>query len=275
MNMRQLIIWQNRLKKFWDNPSAIWPFLKKHFYYNWIADSYIPYYENLVFLNYQETINSLIRDNRSFVRFGDEAFDMVQGIGLYFNNWRQKYNPELGKRYKEVLGSNHPKLLVGFNPELILMSKVDFKEKGISEQHQYWTNTKVFLKDYINSGQVYGSALCFHERYNDKINYKQIFDYFRVKNLVVVASNTARFKDAQLGQTTDYIDGPSSDAWDSYQELIAEVRRVLGKYSKEGALVLIALGPTSKVMAYDLTLEGYTVWDTGQLFDLALSKLVK
>lgn len=243
--------------------------------YNFVADSYLKYYQDVKFLNYDETIDVLIKENKSFVRFGDDVFDMIQGIGLYFNNWRQKYDPQLAKRLKEVLRSNHPKLLVGFNPELILLTKEKFRQKGIPEEYQYWTNSKIFLKDYINQGQIYGSALCFQERYNQNLNHKKLLDHLKSRNLIIVTSNIKRFNDVNLGITTDYLEVPSSDAWFECDSILERVKETLLKYPKEEVLVLGALGPATKVLAYDLTNEGYTVWDTGQLFDLALGKLTK
>lgn len=272
-DVRQLIIWRNRFRKFTDYPPAIVPFLKKHLYYNWVADSYLSHYKDVKFLGYQETIATLIEENKSFVRFGDDVFDMIQGIGLYFNGWRQKYDPLLAKRLKEVLASSYPKLLVGFNPELILLTKEEFRQKGISEQYQYWTNSKILLKNYLNQGQVYGSALCFQERYNQNLNHKKLQNHLKSRHLIIVTSNTGRFNNANLGSTTDYVEGPSSDAWFAYDRILARVREIAGRYTKEKVLVLGALGPATKIMVYDLSREGYTVWDTGQLFDLALGKL--
>lgn len=261
------------MRKFVDYPLAVVPFLKKRLYYNWVSDSYLTYYKDIKFLNYQETIDTLINQNMSFVRFGDDVFDMLQGIGLYFNGWRQKYEPDLAERLKEVLSSCNPRLLVGFNPEFILLSKRQFKEKGIPKEYQYWTHSKVFMKDYINLGQVYGSALCFQERYNKNINHQQILDHLKTKHLIIVASNTKRFKNAKFGLTTDYVEGPSSDAWSNYKDILSRVSNAASQYPKEDVLVLSALGPTTKVMTFDLTKVGYAVWDTGQLFDLALNRL--
>ena len=30
---------------------------------------------------------------------------MIQGIGLYYGNWHQKYAPDLAKRLKEIVSS--------------------------------------------------------------------------------------------------------------------------------------------------------------------------
>ncbi len=273
MQWPRFYIWQNRLSKFIDYPLAIVPFVKKRLYYNSRADSYVSYYKNTTFLSYQETIDELITKNRSIVRFGDDVFDMLLGIGLYFNDWHQRYDSTLAARLKEVLASREEKLLVCFNPEFILKTKAEFEVEGIGEQHQFWTHSKVFLKDYLQSNQTYGSALCFQERYNEALDYEKILHYLSQKHLVIVASNTARFAKQKFGTTTDYIEGPSSDAWFSYDKIMSEVKATVGKYKKEDVLIMISLGPTSKIMSLDLSRAGYTVWDTGQFFDLALKRL--
>ncbi len=268
------MLWRNRIRKFCDHPQAIVPFLKKQLYYRWVSDRYIPLYRNVHFFAYDETIEEILTKNRSIVRFGDDVFDMLLGIGLYFNNWHQRYNSALATRLKEVLSSSDDRLLVSFNPELIFKTRTEMKSLGIGLQHQFWTTSRVYMKDYIHFDRSYGSALSFHERYNTHLPYERIIEHLRCKHLIIVASNTARFDGKQFGLTTDYIEGPTSDAWNRYDWLLGEVRSVAAGYRKEETLIMTSLGPTSKVMVYDLTKEGYIAWDTGQFFDLALKRLV-
>ncbi len=272
--MQQLTFWRNRLRKFRDNPKAIIPFVQKYLYYNFVSDRYIPLYKRVHFLSYDETIEEILTKNRSIVRFGDEVFDMILGIGLYFQNWRQAYDPALAKRLKEVLRSADDRLLVCFNPELILKTKAEMTALGIADQHQFWTNSRIYLKDYIHFDRVYGSALSFHERYNTTLPYDRLIEHLSHKHLIVVASNTARFAGKQFGKTTDYIEAPSSDAWTQYETLLEKVSETALCYKPEETLILSGIGPAAKVMVYDLTKRGYTAWDTGQFFDLALKKLV-
>lgn len=270
---RQITILRNRIKKFRDNPLALLPFLRKYLIYNYIADYNIPLYRNIHFLNYQETIDQILKKNKSIVRFGDDVFDLLLGIGLYFNDWRQVYQPDLAVRLKEVLSSRNQNLLVCFNPEFILKNKSEFKAEGIGKQFHYWTHSKVYLRNYIDVKQVYGSALSFQDRYNTAIPYDAIIRHLKSRHLVVVASNIARFNNVQLGLTTQYVEAPSSDAWNVYGQLLQQVLQKLNNLPKNETLILSSLGPTSKVMVFDLTQAGYVAWDTGQFFDMALQKL--
>jgi len=266
-------VWKNRYKKFLDNPIAVVPFIKKRFYYNRIADAELKNYKNFQYLDYNKTIDLLISGNKSIVRFGDEIFDMIQGIGLYYGDWRQKYNPALAKRLKEVLSSDNDKLLVCFNPELILKTKEEFSKMGIPEQYHFWTNSKIFMKNYYHPNKVYGSALCFNSTYNQNIDYKKILVFLATKHIIVVTSNTARFGNYQFGKSTSFVEAPQSDAWDSYDDLLKKTLQLLTKYPQDESLVMVSMGSAAKVMSYDLTEIGYSVWDTGQFFDLAYQKI--
>ena len=269
------IIWRNRAKKFIDNPLAIIPFLKKKLFYNYIADKQIIKYKDCKYLNYTETVNEIITNNRSIIRFGDELFDMLQGIGLYYGNWHQKYDPDLAKRLREVLKSNDSRILLCFNFELILKSRKEFKEEGIPEQYQFWTNSKMFLKNYLHPGRLYGSALSFNTKYNPDLNSNELKQFLEKKNVVIVTSNTERFKDIKLGKTTAFIDCPTSDAWKQYQLIYDRVIAVVedNGYAKENVLFLVSLASTAKILVFDLAKNGYVAWDTGQFFDLAAKKI--
>ena len=270
-------VWRNRVRKFLDNPEAIWPFLRKKFYYNFIADSYLKYYKDFHYLSYEETIDDIITNNKSIVRFGDELFDMILGIGLYYNDWRQKYDKKLARRLQEIISSRDPRLLICFNPELILKTKQEFIDMGIPEQHQFWTHSKIFLKNYYHKDVTYGSALCFTTRYNKHLDFQKLKNFFETKHIVIVTSSIDRFRGIHLGKTNDFVEAPKSDAWQSYEDVKDELLTLLAtkRYEKKDTLVLISMASAAKVLVYDLMELGYTAWDTGQFFDLAFKEIQK
>jgi hypothetical protein len=270
-------VWYNRIRKFRDNPKAIFPFLRKKLYYNFIADSYLKHYKEFKYYTYEETLNHIMKNNVSIVRFGDELFDMLQGIGLYYGNWRQKYSKELASRMEEILVNKHERLLVCFNPELILKTKEEFLKEGIPEQHEFWTHSKIFLKDYYHKDTWYGSALCFTPRYNKNINFKRLQEYFLTKDVVIITSRIDRFKDLTLGKNTYFIEAPASDAWEHIDTIKKSFSTLAQEklLTKKDTLVMVSMGSAAKVFVYDLTKEGYTAWDTGQFFDLAFQEIKK
>jgi len=273
--MSILYIWKNRLKKFIDNPKSIIPFFKKRLYYNHIADKQLSHYTEFKYLNYEETFDELINNDRSLVRFGDELFDMLLGIGLYFGDWHQKYDPGLAKKLKEILWSRDPKLLIAFNPEFILKTREQFKLEGIPEQFHFWTHSKIFLKNYYHKDVWYGSALCFNPNFNKHIDYEKLKNHFSKKHIIIVASNIIRFKDMTLGITTTILECPKSDSWDKYNEIKESLLSIVKDKNLNSSklLILISMSSAGKVLVYELTKLGYIAWDTGQFFDLASKEI--
>ena len=53
---------------------------------------------------------------------------------------------------------------------------------------------------------------------------------------------------------------PTKEAFDYYDEILAEVKKV-----DKNKLILLVLGPTAKILAYDLVQLGYQVVDIGQI----------
>jgi len=268
-------VWKNRYKKFLDNPKAIIPFFKKRLYYNFIADKQLQYYADFHYLDYAQTIDEIIDNNKSIVRFGDEVFDMLQGIGLYYGNWRQRYDPDLAQKLQEVLASRGPNLLVCFNPEFILKDKNWFKKEGIPEQYHFWTNSKMFLKDYYHKDMTYGSALCFTPRYNTKIDYDKLKNFFQKKNVIIVTSKIKRFENIQLGKTISFIEAPENDAWQEYENIKKAVLAMAEKSGKIDTLIMVSMGPAAKILVHEMTKHVYAAWDTGQFFDLAFKEIQK
>ena len=178
------------LQKFVDNPRSIIPFLKKHCYYRFIADGMIPKYQDIHFLDYSATLDYIIQNRVSLIRFGDEIFDMIQGLGLYFNDWHQKYSPSLRNALNTILTEQSDNILLSFNPELILLSKKDFQKQGIGNQWQFWINSKIFLRQFLDSHRVYGSALLFHLRYNPNLDFEKLATYFSSKHIIIIVHDT-------------------------------------------------------------------------------------
>jgi hypothetical protein len=271
--MASLGIWKKRMHKFLDNPRALWPFVVKKCYHNFVCDRYLSRYEGFTFLGPNETIDHIIDENKSIVRFGDEAIDMTRGIGLYYEDWHQKYDRELARRYKEVLAARHPRLLVAYNPQFFLKTKAELRAIGMPPQ--IWTNSKVFLWRYLHSDVPYGTALCLQPQFNPDIDFQKLGDYFKTKHVVIVTGKIERFSHIALGKTTDLLGCPKNDVWSQYGAIYRDAIALVKEkgYRPDETLFLISLACTAKVMAYDLTVAGYQAWDTGQFFDLAFREI--
>lgn len=273
--MPSIGFWKKRIYKFKDNPFAIIPFLKKYFYYNFVSDKYLVYYKDYNFLDYKETIDNIINNHKSIVRFGDEIIDMFNGIGLYYDDWHQKYDKKLSERLEQVLRCKNPKLLIGLHWQFFTKTNDELKKSGIPKQ--IWTNSKVFIKDYLHEDVTYGSALCFQPKYNKSLDLQKILKYFKTKNVIIVAKETKRFKGINFGKTTDFVECPPNNSWQKYDDILDNTNYLVDykKYKKSDILFLISISSASKVMVFDLMNAGYQAWDTGQFFDLLINQIKK
>ena len=99
--------------------------------------------------------------------------------------------------------------------------------------------------------------------------------FFQTKHIIIITSNIERFQSMSLGKTTDFINTPQSDAWQSYkiikQSLLSLIKEK--NFSQNEILILISMGSAAKVLVYDLMKLNYTAWDTGQFFDLAFKEI--
>ncbi len=203
-----------------------------------------------------ETVEYIVEHRASIGRFGDGEFNMCIGRHKSF----QTYDDALVKRLKEVLSSEDENFLVGINTIQAEHDLSDIWKKFVVRRgnrvlklldpHRVYdssTITTVFPQD----------PACF-ERYVEKL--KAIWHNRKV--VFVVGRNSRFFFEKELFDNVrchEFIYGPAQNAFSVYDELLNQVAR----YDTEW-LVLIALGPTATIMAYDLYRKGYQAIDLGQ-----------
>lgn len=186
----------------------------------------------------EETIDILLHKPKSFCRFGDGEILLMQGQSIAF----QKFDRILSEKMFEILKSNSDKCYVGINYNYF------HSTKNLNEFNRrfYMVNAKQyreFLLNYCNNDRKYIAA-GFNQMY--MIYNIDLDDYYKkLKSL---------FKDKEI------VYGPSKNAFDSYDELFSKSKT----YSKDKTLCFI-LGPTSKVLVYELSKLGYTAWDIGHM----------
>lgn len=213
-----------------------------------------------------ETIEKIISGNKSILRYGDGEFDFIYGIGMNY----QKYDEKLAKRLKEVLESNEKDLLIGI-PNVVNIEYCN-EYTGIAiEFWPKWLNKYKFkLVNVLNRNKQYYSAQIsrFYLDYKDKSNkaeyVKKIKKIWDEKDVVIIEGQKSR-----LGVGNDLFDNmksiqriicPAEHAFEKYDEIMKEAKKI-----NKDKLILLALGPTATVLAYDLYKAGYRVIDIGHI----------
>lgn len=218
-------------------------------------------------LNDEETVNMIVEKNKSIVRFGDGEFKWILGIE---QNSFQKYSKEMGKRLIEVLKNTEDNEILICIPE------------GLKDVSKYTEDSQLFWKNvvrwygnkiskYLNKNYIYGNASFtrWYIEYKDKTNMegkiknlKRIWDK---RELLIIEG-----ADTKLGVGNDLLDNcsnieriiaPSKNAYDKYKSILQLVVQKINK----NKLIMIALGPTATILAYELAKRGYQALDIGHI----------
>lgn len=213
-----------------------------------------------------DTVEKIAKDKCSIARFGDGELAYIYKVGIYF----QEYNQKIAERLKEVLNSNLDNLLIG----IPLALNYEFIENYDGFAKEYWTNwvlkNKFKIRKLINPKKEYYSTQIsrFYLDYKDKSNVdsyvkslKKIWDN---RDVVIIEGEKSR-----LGAGNDLFDNmksiqrilcPAENAFDKYEEILNEAKKV-----DKDKLILLALGPTATILAYDLAKLGYQAVDIGHV----------
>ena len=214
----------------------------------------------------EETIQKLYEPNVSIARFGDGELSYIEKIGLYF----QPYNEELANRLKEILNSNVPNLLIGL-PIALNPQNCELYEGFAKEYWVDWLQkNEEKMEKLINPNKKYYSAQIsrFYLDYKDKSNVanyvKMLKELWNDRDVVIVEGEKSR-----LGVGNDLFDNmrtikrilcPPENAFLKYDSILEEIKK-----TSKNNLILLALGPTATVLAYDLHKLGYKAIDIGHV----------
>lgn len=221
----------------------------------------------------RETMKLLIDSRKSFARFGDGEFSIIVGGKIGF----QSQNPKLAERIGTILKHPVDSCIIGI-PDVFNDLK-QFRLEGrnfwlykITRFWPLWQN--LFSKNYIYSDSLVSR---FYLDMKDKTESRNILDSWQMlwkdRDITIIEGDKTMMGVGnslfQGARSIKRIICPAKDAFDRYDE-IYEYTLSLSKDD----LILIALGPTASVLAYDLSTKGYQAIDSGHL-DLEYNWLLK
>lgn len=226
---------------------------KEKYQYPYIADN-------------EELIEKITKQHCSFIRFGDGEFEIMRGRE---RAPFQKAEKRLAQRLRQVIASTDPNILIGIADNYGELAYYTYETaQGIRE---YMTEeTRAFHLSMLDLNRVYYNAYVFktYMPYIDKDGTKErislVKKVWENRDVVFVEGDCTR-----TGYGNDLFDNaklikrilcPTFNAYSKYDEILA-----CGKMLSKDNLVLVALGPAGKVLAYDLTQAGYQVIDIGQM----------
>ncbi len=212
-------------------------------------------------------LEEVIHTGKSLSRFGDGEFQLMQGED---RPWFQAKNNKLQSRLNEVFYSNREDLIVSI-PDIF--GRLDmYKDNDATNIRVYLQNgTRQKLLDIVGTDRTYYDAYVTRPylMYKDSENAKAIFKLFKKlwedKRVLLVEGQYMR-----SGVGNDLFSNvkslhrilcPAKNAFDHYDEILSAIK----KYLSEIDIVLIGLGPTATVLAYDVSKSGVQTIDLGQI----------
>ena len=212
-----------------------------------------------------ETLNEIIKYNKSLSRFGDGEFNLLFGITHYF----QVISNKLVKRLTEVLNSNETNCLIGiFYPFKNNETKI-YNDDGVKYWTKHYNTHKFDLYKIIKQDKKFYSSFIskFYLIYKDKSfapKYVKILKkLWEKRDLIIIEGENVKF-----GIGSDLLNNaasikrivcPSKHSFSLYDKIIEAVL----KYNKKNYLILLSLGPAATVISYDLCKLGYQAIDIG------------
>jgi len=214
----------------------------------------------------EETLEKIIESKCSIARFGDgEISILVDRISYPF----QKYSRELADRMKEILQSDDEKILIGLPIGFYSMNNMNRMLRRAWKAHIALVYPR--FCGYIDFGKTYYNANITrpYMGYNNIAYPVKIYEMFRKiwyhRDLLIIEGEASR-----LGVGNDLFAGaksikrilaPPENAFEKYLEIYSTAKRSANK----NMLLLIALGPTATVLAYDLSKAGFQALDVGNI----------
>lgn len=185
-----------------------------------------------------------------------------RGGGIPF----QKHNEKLSSTLKEIILESHDNLLIGINYEYF-HTAIHCHESVRKFIHTWVSSHYDSILKYINFDRQYVSAAVFqpyvyYKHYDFETHYKLVTSFFHNKSITLICGDKI-LKDIQYfifeqAKEVTYLYGPTKHAYSNFEHL----KSLIQKRPKNEILVF-ALGPAGKALAYEGFKMGYRVLDIG------------
>lgn len=211
-----------------------------------------------------ETLDELLRTEKSMVRFGDGEIVMIKGKNLML----QQASPEIATGLASILGYQYDGLLV------TIPGIFDTLSDHRKESKQFWEDHLLFCRKtyetYCNPNRTYGTTFvsrCYYyaeDRSNCGRWFEKVKKLWENKDIVVVEGTKTH-----NGVGNDLLDGaksveriicPPKDAYGSIDRILDACK----EYDKN-KLFLLSVGVAAKFIALELFQQGYRVLDIGNM----------
>ncbi len=228
-------------------------------------------------LSIEETVDTVFAKKCSMIRFGDGEITLIDGTDLPFQKWSE----ELAKRLEDILQVRDEHLLICIpgmwgDLRVYLPYAYHFVMHHMYRYNHIWKSILSYDYTYGDTN-VTRHYLSYKDKRDAAVIFKKIRGLWAGEDVILIEGAKSR-----LGLGNDLFDNvaslgrilcPPENAYVAYERIRDEAL----KANKE-KLILLSLGPTAKVLAYDMFLAGYRVLDIGHIdmeYEMFLRKETK
>lgn len=199
------------------------------------------------------TLTHVLRDHLSVIRFGDGEFNVIAGHNIPY----QKYEGELAHEMEMIIMNGSSDSIMVCLPDVFTKMGRYNRQCRIFYYESFFYQNRRLLNRIQSAHRVYGSTFLSRPYIDmkDKSNAATYFSKLKTlwtnRDILIVEGKYTR-----SGENNDLfanansvkrIIAPSHDAFDKHQI----IEKAIIKYAGD-RLILLMLGPTSKVIAYNL-----------------------
>ncbi|MBE6158490.1 MAG: DUF1792 domain-containing protein [Firmicutes bacterium] len=224
---------------------------------------------SFIIMDDKRLVDEIVYSKKSFSRFGDGELSLI--LNDKFNLSFQKNSEELRNALKKVLNSDLKNLIIGINISFNNSDMYSKKTQRYFRTFNYMYREK--YKSIIPQNKEYGNSSItrFYMDY-DHNNTEAAFE--RLNNLKRIWNNRSILIvegiHSKLGVGNDLFNNatkikrllvPEANAFDKIKEIDCKIKEL----AREDDLILLAVGPTATIIAYDVAEMGLQAVDIGHI----------
>ena len=213
-----------------------------------------------------ETVKYILKNNCSIARFGDGELRLMRGIDLEFQNCK----PELKQKIRNVKTTSKCLVCIPSVFDASIFNTISLKEGAYNYWRGFNRKRGGFWNFYFGKQQPLGDAFIsrFYYRKKDKTKVADYVEELKKlwdkRDIIFVEGEKSR-----LGVGNDLFDNansikrilcPATNCFDKYDE----IKDAIFKFAKKDSLIIMAMGPTATIMAYELS-ENFQCLDLGHI----------
>ncbi len=223
---------------------------------------------NAIFWTPKETVLNIINEKKSFIRFGDGEFDIIEGKSIHYQDYAENLAYKLNQIIQEYIeGEEKVNYIVGM-PDIFIKSTGRFMIRS-RLLLSCWSHTRYYFNKYYDKKVHYGNTGLFSVGLEEL--YEHIWQDAHVHKIVFVHNNIkyAEEFEQKYQIKTAFVEIPSTNAFKDENKILHKILELV--LDQNDTMVLISAGPCGKVLAYDLSKRGIWSIDTGHCWDEPLN----